>query len=75
MSVNGVQIGVVDQPGTDDRFDQWAAYRYPDGTVVFVAQGRVSENLAGIPSKPLADLPYTVDQLAALTMRTAFRVG
>jgi hypothetical protein len=77
VSVNGVQIGVVDRPGSDDRFDQWAAYRYPDGTVVFVAQGKVSQSMAETPAvtQPLTDLPYTVDQLAALSMRPEFHVG
>ena len=79
VTVNGVRIGVVDQPGSDDRFDQWAAYRYPDGTVVFVAQGRTSQSPAesptATPSKPLASLPYTVDDLAALAMRPVFHVG
>jgi hypothetical protein len=79
VTVNGVQVGVVDQPGSDSRFDQWAAYRYPDGTVVFVAQGRTSQSLAEsppvTPSKPLAALPYTVDGLAALAMLPVFHVG
>jgi hypothetical protein len=77
VSVNGVQIGVVDRPGSDDRFDQWAAYRYPDGTVVFVAQGKVSQSMSTSPAatEPLTDLPYTVDQLAALSMRPEFHVG
>jgi hypothetical protein len=38
VTVGAVQVGVVVQPTGDDRFDQWAAYRHPDGVVVFVAQ-------------------------------------
>jgi hypothetical protein len=79
VTVNGVRIGVVDTPGLDNRFDQWAAYRYPDGTVVFVAQGRTSETFsdppAATPAKPLTALPYTVDDLAALAMRPEFHIG
>jgi len=75
VTVNGVQIGVVDRPTTDDRFDQWAAYRYSDGTVVFVAQGKTLMSALGTPPKSLTDLPYTVDELAALSMNPAFHVA
>ena len=51
----------------DDRIDQWAAYRYPDGTVVYTAQSRTGVN--GPSSlKPLATLPLTVQQLAAMAV-------
>jgi hypothetical protein len=75
VTVNGVQIGVVDRPENDNRFDQWAAYRYADGTVVFVAQSRTVDDGTGSTASPLTTLPYTVDQLAALTMSTPFHVG
>jgi len=75
VTVNGVQIGVVDRPTTDDRFDQWAAYRYADGTVVFVAQGGKLMSALTTAPKPLTALPYTVDELAALAMKPAFHVA
>jgi hypothetical protein len=79
VTVNGVQIGVVDRPGSDDRFDQWAAYRYPDGTVVFVAQGKAATSLSDDPNatapKALTDLPFTVDELATLAMKPQFHIA
>jgi hypothetical protein len=75
VTVNGVQIGVVDRPENDNRFDQWAAYRYADGTVVFVAQSRMDDDGTGSASSPLTALPYTVDQLAALTTNAPFHIG
>src|SRR5690349_5761247 len=75
VTVNGVQIGVVDRPESDNRFDQWAAYRYADGTVVYVAQSRTVDDGTGSTASPLTTLPYTVDQLAALTMEASFHVG
>jgi hypothetical protein len=70
VTVGTVQIGVAVQPTADHRFDQWAAYRYPDGVVVFVAQGRTFD--ASRPS--LTSLPYTVTQLAALATNSAFHL-
>ena len=75
VSVNGVQIGVVDRPDSDNRFDQWASYRYADGTVVFVAQGRTVDGVGLSSDRPLTALPYTLDQLAALSMNASFHVG
>ncbi|MEU4217758.1 hypothetical protein [Actinoplanes sp. NPDC026623] len=66
-------VGVVVTPGTDRRLDQWAAYRYPDGTVVFVAQSRSATNFeSGL--KPLDELPLTVPQLAALATDDRFHL-
>jgi hypothetical protein len=70
VTVGTVQVGVAVQPTGDRRFDQWAAYRYPDGVVVFVAQGRTFD--ASRPS--LTSLPYTVEQLASLATNAAFHL-
>jgi len=47
VMVGDKQVGVVVTPGQDRRFDQWAAYRHPDGVVVFIAQA-----LNGDEAKP-----------------------
>ncbi|MEU7904609.1 hypothetical protein [Actinoplanes sp. NPDC049118] len=71
--VGAARIGVVVAPGSDSRLDQWAAYRYPDGIVVFVAQARTATN-ADSGMKPLAELPLTVPQLAALAADPRFHL-
>ncbi|WP_410822195.1 hypothetical protein [Micromonospora sp. 050-3] len=69
-TVGAARVGVVVRPGSDDRLDQWSAYRHPDGVVVFVAQGvRLDE------SRPaLKDLPFSVPQLAALAVDERFHL-
>jgi hypothetical protein len=61
---------VVVQPAGDDRFDQWAAYRHPDGVVVFVAQSaKFGDDQPG-----LTELPFSVQQLAALACDERFHL-
>jgi hypothetical protein len=69
-TIGAAQVGVVVQPGLDDRFDQWAAYRHPDGVVVFVAQ---STMLSG-DQPGLTELPFSVQQLAALALDERFQL-
>jgi hypothetical protein len=73
VSVGDRQIG-VSQATAGDRadFDQWAGYRYPDGTVVFVAQA-TTYAMSGLPE--ITALPYTPQQLAALAMDPRFHLG
>ena len=71
VTVGTTQVGVVVQPGADDRFDQWAAYRHPDGVVVFVAQSR----RLGDGQPELTDLPFPVARLAALAADDRFHLG
>jgi hypothetical protein len=66
-------VGVVVRPGRDDRLDQWAAYRHPDGTVVYVAQSRNATN-ADSEFRPLTELPLTVRELAALAVQPRFHL-
>ncbi|SCG18639.1 hypothetical protein GA0070610_4987 [Micromonospora echinofusca] len=69
-TVAAAQVGVVVRPGRDDRFDQWAAYRHPDGVVVFVAQGaNLDDERPG-----LTTLPFSVQQLAALAVNERFHL-
>lgn len=68
LTANGQQVGVVVAPTTDPRFDQWAAFRHSDGTVVFIGQAKSVFGFSNRPS--LAALPFTPQQLA--DMVTAF---
>jgi hypothetical protein len=69
-TVGAARVGVVVRASDDDRLDQWSAYRHPDGSVVFVAQGvRLDE------SRPaLTTLPFSVPQLAALAVDERFHL-
>jgi len=62
LTVNGQQVGVVVAPTSDPRFDQWAAFRHDDGTVVFIGQAKSVFGFNGRPG--LATLPFTPEQLA-----------
>jgi hypothetical protein len=66
VPVGAARVGVVVRPtGADKRYDQWAAYRHPDGVVVFVAQAKTVFS-PGEQLQPLTALPLTVQQLATL---------
>ena len=64
-------VGVVVAPTSDDLLDQWAAYRYPDGLVVYLAQDKTTSQRNGAP---LTELPLTVEQLANLVTSQRFRL-
>ncbi|MFL6118599.1 hypothetical protein [Actinophytocola sp.] len=69
VAVGGKRVAVVTV--ANDRFDQWAGYRYDDGTVVFVAQATTF----AFADKPALDgLPFTAEQLAALATDPRFKV-
>ena len=70
ITVGDKQVGVA-QPTGDDRCDQWASYRHPDGTVVYLAQAKTYRN-SGLPS--LAELPLTPEQLTALVVEPKFHL-
>lgn len=70
VAVGAAQVGVVVRPGRDDRLDQWAGYRHPDGVVVFVAQGRT----IGDDRPGLTVLPFSVPQLASLAVDERFHL-
>ncbi|HEX5541526.1 MAG TPA: hypothetical protein VFX60_08165 [Micromonospora sp.] len=71
MTVGAAQVGVVVRPTGRNQFDQWAAYRHPDGTVVFVAQASKDER-DGRP--PLTALPFSPQQLATLAVDERFHL-
>jgi hypothetical protein len=70
VQTHGKAVGVV--TSGKDAFDQYAAYQYPDGTIVWVAQTKAaySPDLPSLPSDP-----YTVDELAALTLTPSFHLA
>ncbi|SBT54897.1 hypothetical protein [Micromonospora narathiwatensis] len=70
VTVGSAKIGVVVRPTIDRRFEQWSAYRHPDGVVTFVAQSLFYGN----PEQGLEELPFTVPQLAALAMDERFHL-
>jgi hypothetical protein len=74
QTVGSAKVGVVVKPGRDKRLDQWAAYRYPDGIVVYVAQSKNPAN-AETSRPPLTVLPLSVPKLAALATDTRFHLG
>ncbi|WP_327039020.1 hypothetical protein [Micromonospora maris] len=70
VTVAAAQVGVVVSPGDDDRFDQWAAFRHPDGVVVFVAQA--TDHDSTLQSR--TELPFSVPQLASLATNKRFHL-
>lgn len=70
VDVNGKKVGVLTAKSGD--YDQWAAYRYPDGTVVFVAQAKKNDRT----NKPaLTQQVYTPQQLAELATSPDFKIS
>jgi hypothetical protein len=75
VQVDGTDVAVVTNNGTEQRLDQWAVYQHPDGTVVYFAQSR-KPNFAGDATPPSLDvLPLTKTQLAALAKDQRFHVN
>ena len=72
VTVGKAKVGVMN--GDEDRIDQWAAYRHPDGIVVFVAQSRAATN-GEAALKPLKDLPLSESELAALATDDRFHLN
>jgi hypothetical protein len=73
-TVGAAKVGVVVKPAGDNRLDQWAAYRYPDGIVVYVAQSRSAANYDSV-RPALKTLPLSVPKLAELATDQRFHLG
>jgi len=72
VDVGGKKVGVLTTKGADARYDQWAAYRYDDGTVVYLAQTKKSDN----PARSALKQPvFTAQQLAELVTSAKFKVS
>ncbi|MER7250491.1 hypothetical protein [Kribbella sp. NPDC000426] len=71
IDVGGKKVGVVTTKGTGS-FDQWATYRYADGTVVTVAQAK---KVADSGRSPLTQPVFTGRQLAELATSAKFKIS
>jgi hypothetical protein len=70
--VDGKRVGVfTPDRGEADQFDQWAGYRYDDGTMVFIAQ---AHDRAYTNFPPLAGPPLSTKRLAELAADPRFRL-
>jgi hypothetical protein len=71
FAVGVAQVAVAAPTATgDQRYDQWAAYRQPDGVVIFVAQTKRLDD----KSTPLPALPLSAEQLAGLAADERFHL-
>jgi hypothetical protein len=71
VNVDGKKVGVVTgKKGSE--YDQTAAYRYDDGTVVFLAQAKQTD----LPGKsPLKQPVFTTEQLAEQVTSAKFKIS
>jgi hypothetical protein len=72
VTVDGKKVGVGNvNDAHQEHIDQVAAYRYDDGTIVYVAQ---SLDYGFTDHPALAALPFTPEQLAGLALDPRFKV-
>jgi hypothetical protein len=71
QDVGGKKVGVLTANGRGS-YDQWAAYRYDDGTVVFFAQAKKSDSEG---RSPLKQPVFTPRQLAELVTSPKFKIS
>lgn len=69
--VSGKKVGVLTTNGHGS-FDQWAAYRYDDGTVVYLAQAKKIDDSG---RSPLTQPVFTNRQLAELATSAKFKIS
>ncbi|UQU66515.1 hypothetical protein COUCH_09735 [Couchioplanes caeruleus] len=74
VRVGRARVGVATPSGSDTRISQWAAYRHPDGIVVYVAQSRTATN-AEPGLAPLKKLPLSGPDLAKLAVDPRFHLS
>jgi hypothetical protein len=71
LDVGGKKVAVLTTNGHGS-YDQWAAYRHADGTVVYLAQSKKTDNEA---RSPLTQPIFTPHQLADLATSTKFKIS
>jgi hypothetical protein len=71
MNVGGKKVGVLTTNGHGS-YDQWAAYRHPDGTVVYLAQAKKVDRSG---RSPLTEPVFTARQLAELVTSATFKIS
>ncbi|WP_199511134.1 hypothetical protein [Nucisporomicrobium flavum] len=74
VRVGAARVGVASASDADERINQWAAYRHPDGVVVYVAQSRTATN-AEPGLAPLKKLPLSATDLAKLAVDRRFHLN
>ncbi|MFB6720877.1 hypothetical protein ACFCV3_11985 [Kribbella sp. NPDC056345] len=71
VDVDGKKVGVVTSKGNDS-YDQWAAYRHDNGSIVYLAQVKKSDHSEHAPLKqPI----FTTRQLAELVTSEKFHIN
>ncbi|ADB33094.1 hypothetical protein Kfla_4045 [Kribbella flavida DSM 17836] len=71
VDVDGKKVGVVTAK-EGGSYDQWAAYRHDDGTVVYLAQAEKSDHPGRLPlNQPV----FTTRQLAELVTSKEFKIS
>ncbi|MGW7682904.1 hypothetical protein ACWGID_19355 [Kribbella sp. NPDC054772] len=71
IDVAGKKVGVLTTKGRAT-YDQWAAYRHPDGTVVYLAQAKKTDDQS---RSPLTQPVFTPNQLAELVTSANFKIS
>ena len=71
VDVGGKKVGVLTTNGRGS-YDQWAAYRHDDGTVVYLAQAKQSDDQR---RSPLTQPVFTKNQLAELVTSAKFKIS
>ena len=71
VDVGGKKVGVVTTNGHGS-YDQWAAYRHDDGTVVYLAQAKHRDDQR---RSPLTQPVFTPSQLAELATSPKFKIS
>jgi len=72
ITVDGKKVGFVDvDDSIHEHVDQFAVYRHDDGTIVNISQS-LDFGFTDLPA--LSKLPFTPDQLAALTLDPRFKI-
>jgi hypothetical protein len=74
VKVGRSEVGVARTTDDTTAVEQWAAYRHPDGVVVYVAQSRQATNGDNV-QPPLTNLPLTASQLATLATDDRFHLN
>ena len=71
VNVGGKKVGVVTANGRAS-YDQWAAYRHDDGTIVYLAQAKKTDNSG---RSPLTQPVFTTRHLAELVTSAKFKIS
>ncbi len=71
VDVDGKKVGVVTSKGNDS-YDQWAAYRHDNGSIIYLAQAKKSDHSE---HAALTQPIFSTRQLAELVTSTKFQIN